>query len=216
VANGQCVASRSLAFITFAWMSPATTPIILAGQVVALEPLSQVHHDDLCDATRDGELWKLWYTIIPTPEGMGAEIDRRNALLKQGTMLPWAVRDLASGKVVGMTTYMNIEASKPRVEIGSTWYARSVQRTALNTECKLLLLSHAFDTLGCIAVEFRTSSFNFQSRRAIERLGAKADGILRNHMRMPDGTMRDTCVYSILPGEWPAVKKNLLFRLGRT
>ena len=196
-------------------MSSVTTPITLAGQIAALEPLTHDHHDDLCEATRDGALWKLWYTIVPSPEQMRAEIDRRNALLAQGTMLPWAVRDLASGKVVGMTTYMNIEADKPRVEIGSTWYARSVQRTALNTECKLMLLSHAFDTLGGIAVEFRTSFFNFQSRRAIERLGAKPDGILRNHMRMPDGTLRDTCVYSILPHEWPAVQKNLLFKLGR-
>jgi RimJ/RimL family protein N-acetyltransferase len=196
-------------------MPTALTPITLTGHAVALEPLSQAHHDELCDATRDGELWKLWYTIVPSPEGMRAEIDRRNALLQQGTMLPWAVRDRASGNVVGMTTYMNIEAHKPRVEIGSTWYARSVQRTALNTECKLLLLTHAFDTLGCIAVEFRTSWFNFPSRRAIERLGAKSDGILRNHMRMPDGTMRDTCVYSILPHEWPAVRQNLLFKLGR-
>lgn len=196
-------------------MSNLLTPITLQGQHVALEPLGQQHHDELCEATRDGELWKLWYTLVPSPEGMRAEIGRRNALLQQGTMLPWAVRDISTGRVVGMTTYMNIEADKPRVEIGSTWYARSVQRTALNTECKLLLLTHAFDTLECIAVEFRTSSFNFQSRRAIERLGAKPDGILRNHMRMPDGSLRDTCVFSILPHEWPAVKKNLLFKLGR-
>ena len=196
-------------------MSNLLTPITLQGQHVALEPLGQQHHDELCEATRDGELWKLWYTLVPSPEGMRAEIDRRNALLQQGTMLPWAVRDISTGRVVGMTTYMNIEADKPRVEIGSTWYARSVQRTALNTECKLLLLTHAFDTLECIAVEFRTSSFNFQSRRAIERLGARPDGILRNHMRMPDGSLRDTCVFSILPHEWPAVKKNLLFKLGR-
>lgn len=196
-------------------MSNLLTPITLQGQHVALEPLGQQHHDELCEATRDGELWKLWYTLVPSPEGMRAEIDRRSALLQQGTMLPWAVRDISTGRVVGMTTYMNIEADKPRVEIGSTWYARSVQRTALNTECKLLLLTHAFDTLECIAVEFRTSSFNFQSRRAIERLGARPDGILRNHMRMPDGSLRDTCVFSILPHEWPAVKKNLLFKLGR-
>ena len=196
-------------------MSSVTTPITLTGQVAALEPLAQAHHDDLCNATRDGEIWKIWYTIVPSPEQMRAEIDRRNALLARGSMVPWAVRDLSTGKVVGMTTFMNIEADKPRVEIGSTWYARSVQRTALNTECKLLLLTHAFDTLGCIAVEFRTSFFNFQSRRAIERLGAKADGFLRNHMRMPDGTLRDTCVFSILPSEWPAVRKNLLFKLGR-
>lgn len=196
-------------------MPSVHTPITLTGQVAALEPLTQAHHDDLCSATRDGELWKLWYTIVPSPEQMRAEIDRRNGLLEQGSMLPWAVRDIATGKVVGMTTYMNIESDKPRVEIGSTWYARSIQRTALNTECKLMLLAHAFETLDCIAVEFRTSFFNFQSRRAIERLGARPDGILRNHMRMPDGTLRDTCVFSILPHEWPAVKKNLEFRLGR-
>ncbi len=196
-------------------MPSVHTPITLTGKVAALEPLTQAHHDDLCNATREGELWKLWYTIVPSPEQMRAEIDRRNGLLAQGTMLPWAVRDLATGKVVGMTTYMNIESDKPRVEIGSTWYARSVQRTALNTECKLMLLAHAFETLDCIAVEFRTSFFNFQSRRAIERLGARPDGILRNHMRMPDGTLRDTCVFSILPHEWPAVKRNLEFRLGR-
>jgi RimJ/RimL family protein N-acetyltransferase len=196
-------------------MSAVTKPITLTGQYVSLEPLAQAHHDDLCDATRDGELWKLWYTIVPSPEDMRGEIERRNALLAAGSMVPWAVRHLPSGRVVGMTTFMNIEAQKPRVEIGSTWYASGVQRTPLNTECKLLLLSHAFGTLGCIAVDFRTSWFNFPSRRAIERLGAKSDGVLRNHMRMPDGTLRDTCVYSILPHEWPAVKKNLLFKLGR-
>jgi len=196
-------------------MRKVTTPVTLTGRIAALEPLVQDHLDDLCDATRDGELWKLWYTIVPAPEQMRDEIDRRNALLARGSMVPWAVRDLRSGRAVGMTTFMNIEAEKPRVEIGSTWYARSVQRTALNTECKLLLLTHAFETLGCIAVEFRTSFFNFQSRRAIERLGARPDGILRNHMHMPDGTLRDTCVFSILPHEWPAVKKNLLFKLGR-
>ncbi len=193
--------------------APHTTPITLTGRHASLEPLSQDHHDQLCDATRDGELWKLWYTIVPSPVEMRANIDRRNALLKEGSMLPWAVRDLSSGKVVGMTTYMNIDEQNRRVEIGSTWYAQSMQRTGLNTECKLLLLTHAFQTLECIAVEFRTSFFNHRSRRAIERLGAKPDGILRNHMRMPDGTLRDTCVYSILPNEWPSVKKHLLFQL---
>lgn len=188
-------------------------PVQLSGQHVTLEPLGGRHLDDLCTATRDGELWKLWYTIVPSPEGMQAEIDRRLELLRQGSMLPWAVRDHLSGKVVGMTTYMNIDTRNRRVEIGSTWYARSVQRTVLNTECKLLMLTHAFEALECIAVEFRTSYFNIQSRRAIERVGAKSDGILRNHMRMPNGTLRDTCVYSILPHEWPAVKKNLLFKL---
>ncbi len=194
-------------------MTTLISPITLVGAHVSLEPLSLDHHDDLCDATRDGEIWKLWYTIVPSPEEMRTNIERRLDLQQEGSMLPFAVRSLASGRVVGMTTYMNIEADKPRLEIGSTWYARSVQRTALNTECKLLMLAHAFETLGAIAVEFRTSFFNFQSRTAIERLGAKSDGVLRNHMRMPDGTLRDTCVYSILPNEWPAVKKNLLYKL---
>ena len=196
-------------------MHPVLSPIVLRHAHVVLEPLSHDHHDGLCEATRDGELWKLWYTIIPSPEGMREEVDRRLALHAQGAMLPWVVRHASSGRVVGMTTYMNVEASKPRVEIGSTWYAGSVQGTVLNPACKLLLLEHAFDTLGCIAVEFRTSFHNHQSRRAIERLGAKADGVLRNHMAMPDGTLRDTCVYSILPHEWPAVRKGLEFRLER-
>lgn len=194
-------------------MPPLTEPITLAGRYAQLELLSQDHHDDLCEATRDGELWKLWYTIVPSPEQMQMEIDRRRQLQKEGSMLPFAVRDKTTGKTVGMTTYMNVDEKNRRVEIGSTWYARSVQRTALNTECKLLLLTHAFETLDVIAVEFRTSYFNFPSRKAIERLGAKPDGILRNHIRMPDGTLRDTCVFSILPHEWPAVKKNLLFKL---
>ena len=196
-------------------MHPVLNPIVVRHAHAVLEPLSHDHHDGLCEATSDGELWKLWYTIIPSPEGMRAEIDRRLALHAQGTMLPWAVRHAESGRIVGMTTYMNVEASKPRVEIGSTWYARSVQGTAINPACKLLLLEHAFDTLGCMAVEFRTSFHNHQSRRAIERLGAKSDGVLRNHMTMPDGTLRDTCVYSILPHEWPAVRKGLEFRLER-
>lgn len=200
-------------FGTFAGMQDLAAPITLKGRHAVLEPLSQAHHDDLCRATEDGRLWELWYTIVPSPEGMRAEIERRLALHHEGAMNPFAVRDLASGRAVGMTTFMNIAAKDRRVEIGSTWYARAAQRTALNTECKLLLLTHAFEALNVIAVEFRTSSFNQASRRAIERLGARADGILRNHMRMPDGTLRDTCVYSILPHEWPAVKRNLVFKL---
>jgi RimJ/RimL family protein N-acetyltransferase len=146
---------------------------------------------------------------------MRAEIDRRLSLFEQGTMLPFTVRQLASGRVVGMTTYMNVDSVNCRVEIGSTWYAREAQRTALNTECKYMLLRHAFETLDVIAVEFRTHFFNYQSRRAIERLGARQDGILRNHMRMPNGTLRDTVVYSILPSEWPAVKAHLEAELAR-
>jgi len=196
-------------------MTPFTKPVTLRGRHASLEPLSTGHHDDLLLAVRDGELWKLWYTSVPAPEGMRAEIERRLALQQTGSMLPFAVRSLASGRVVGMTTYMNIDVKHTRVEIGSTWYAKSAQRTPINTECKLLLLAHAFEALGCIAVEFRTSFFNHASRRAIERLGAKQDGVLRSHMRHADGTLRDTCVYSILAHEWPAVKQHLEFKLER-
>lgn len=189
-------------------------PVTLRGRHATLEPLQRAHHDGMVEAVRDGELWKLWYTRVPAPDEMRREIDRRLELQERGSMLPFAVRD-ADGTVVGMTTYMNIDAGNKRVEIGSTWYARRVQRTRLNTECKIMLLGHAFETLGCIAVEFRTSFFNTQSRRAIERLGAKLDGILRNHQRYSDGTLRDTCSYSILDTEWPTVKAHLAFQLAR-
>lgn len=187
------------------WIEPVT----LRGNTVTLEPLSQKHHDDLVAAAADGELWTLWYTNIPQPEHMAAEIERRLALFEDGSMLPFAVIENATGQAVGMTTYMNIDAENRRLEIGSTWYRKRVQRTALNTECKLLLLSHAFDSLGCIAVEFRTSSFNVQSRRAIERLGAHLDGVLRSHALHKNGSLRDTCVYSITPAEWPEVRNRL-------
>ena len=196
-------------------MNPFTEPITLNGRYATLEPLSLDHHDALVEAVRDGELWKLWYTTVPSPEGMRAEIERRLALQQAGSMLPWTVRSLPSGKVVGMTSYMNIDAKYRRVEIGSTWYAKSAQRTALNTECKLILLTYAFETLTCIAVEFRTGFFNHASRRAIERLGAKQDGILRNHMRNADGSLRDTVVFSIIASEWLAVKQHLQFKLER-
>ena len=195
-----------------------TADTTLTGQHAKLVPLRPVHHDDLIEAVRDGELWKLWYTSVPTPEGMAAEIERRLGLQKTGSMLPFAVLD-ASGKAVGMTTFMNIDAANRRVEIGSTWYRTAVQRGPLNTECKRLLLTHAFETLDCIAVEFRTHFFNHQSRRGIERLGAKLDGVLRSHQinRHPDaqGALRDTCVYSILAGEWPTVKAHLDYQLTR-
>ena len=194
-------------------MTAFTEPIALSGRHAALEPLAYEHHDALVEAVRDGELWKLWYTAVPAPEGMRAEIGRRLGLQQAGSMLPFAVRSLASGSIVGMTTYMNIDANNRRVEIGSTWYARSAQRTPLNTECKLLLLTHAFETLACIAVEFRTGFFNYASRRAIERLGAKQDGILRSHQRYADGSLRDTVVFSIIAPEWPAVKRHLEFKL---
>ena len=161
-------------------------PVRLAGTQAALEPLAREHEAGLVEAVRDGELWKLWYTAIPAPEGMAAEIERRLALQAAGAMLPFTVRD-AEGRIAGMTTYMHIDAANKRVEIGSTWYARRLQRTALNTECKLMLLRHAFEALDCIAVEFRTHFFNQQSRRGIERLGAKLDGILRSHQRGAGG-----------------------------
>lgn len=185
-------------------------PFSLMGEFVSVVPLSHEHHDDLVEATADGELHKLWYTTIPDGEGMAAEIDRRLAL---STMLPFAVIDNASGKVAGMTTYMNIDQTNRRMEIGSTWYRKSVQKTPLNTECKLLLLQYAFETLNCICVEFRTHFVNVQSRRAIERLGAKFDGVLRSNMIMANGSIRDTAVYSIIESEWTTVKANLVWKL---
>ncbi|HTK79030.1 MAG TPA: GNAT family protein [Rhizomicrobium sp.] len=190
-------------------------PVTLVGEHATLMPLSHDRHDELVEAVKDGELWKLWYTFVPPPEGMRAEIERRLGFQSAGSMLPFAVIENASGKAVGMTTYMNVDAVNRRVEIGSTWYRASIQRTPLNTECKLLLLTHAFEQLNCIAVEFRTHVMNVQSRRAIERLGAKLDGILRNHMTMPNGTLRDTAVYSIIATEWPMVKAHLTWQLAK-
>jgi RimJ/RimL family protein N-acetyltransferase len=189
-------------------------PVTLKGRHARLVPLSHDHHDDLAQAVRDGEMWKLWYTTVPPPEGMKAEIDRRLGLQAQGAMLPFTVLD-AERKPVGMTTYMNVDAANRRLEIGSTWYAKSVQRTGLNTECKLMLLTHAFEDIDCIAVEFRTHVLNTQSRRGIERLGAKLDGTLRSHAIMPNGTIRDTVVYSITAPEWPMVRAHLNWQLTR-
>jgi RimJ/RimL family protein N-acetyltransferase len=195
-------------------------PITLTGTHVILEPLSPEHHDGLAEAARDGELWKLWYTSVPTPEGMAAEIRRRLNLQEQGSMLPFTTRliDPATGgpgRIIGMTTYMNIDAGTPRVEIGSTWNAASVQGTGTNPDSKLLLLGHAFEVLGCPAVEFRTHWLNHQSREAIARLGAKQDGVLRNHSRTTDGVLRDTVVFSILEHEWPMVRNGLEHRLAK-
>lgn len=198
-------------------MHPATDlvrPVTLTGRHARLVPLAPAQAAALADAARDGELWNLWYTSVVPPDKMADEIERRLGLQAQGSMLPFAVLD-ASGTPVGMTTLMHIDATHRRVEIGSTWYARRVQRTPLNTECKLMLLAHAFDTLGCIAVEFRTHFMNQQSRRAIERLGAKLDGILRNHQRTANGAFRDTCVYSIIQSEWPAVRAHLRWQLDK-
>jgi RimJ/RimL family protein N-acetyltransferase len=191
---------------------PWPEPVTLSGPHARLEPLSHDHIDGLTEAVKDGELWTLWYTSVPKPEGMHKEIDRRLGLQASGAMLPWTVFD-ADGKIAGMTTYMNVDAPNRRVEIGSTWYAKRVQRSALNTQCKLLLLAHAFEKLDCIAVEFRTHFFNHQSRRGIERLGAKLDGILRSHQIASNGTLRDTVVYSIIASEWPTVKAHLNYQL---
>ena len=190
------------------WLEPTT----LRGPHARLEPLSQNHCEGLTEAVNDGELWKLWYTFSPRAEDMRKEIDRRLGLQAAGSMLPFTVFD-ADGKISGMTTYMNVDTPNRRVEIGSTWYAKRVQRSALNTQCKLLLLTHAFEKLDCIAVEFRTHFFNHQSRRGIERLGAKLDGVLRSHQIAPNGTLRDTAVYSIIAGEWPTVKAHLTYQL---
>ena len=187
-------------------------PVTLKGQTVTLAPLSQTHTDDLSKTA--AQLQGLWYTMIPTPEGVSADIDARLAKQAAGTMLPFTLLT-PEGRAMGMTTYMNVDAVHKRVEIGSTWVSPDMQRTGVNTEAKLLLLSHAFDALGCIAVEFRTHAMNVQSRRAIERLGAKHDGILRNHMVMDNGTLRDSAIYSILPHEWPAVRANLEWQLAK-
>jgi N-acetyltransferase len=187
--------------------------IDLVGKHVKLEPLSVRHAHDLAIAAADGNLSALWYTAVPAPEKVEFEIERRLALQDSGSMLAFAV--VKDTKAVGMTTYMNIDAKVKRLEIGSTWYGKSVQRTPLNTECKLMLLSHAFDALDCVAVEFRTHFMNFQSREAIAKIGAKQDGILRNHTRTANGELRDTVVFSIIASEWPTVKAHLQYRLER-
>ena len=194
-----------------AWLERVT----LKGQHATLLPLDPAQNAELANAVRDGELWNLWYTAIPKPEAMQAEIARRLKLQEAGSMLAFAVQSVASGKIVGMTTYMNVDAAVKRVEIGSTWYAQSAQKSPINTECKLMLLRHAFEALDCPVVEFRTSYFNHASRNAILRLGAKQDGILRNHSRHADGSLRDTVVFSIVAAEWPAVKTHLSYQLSK-
>ena len=185
--------------------------ITLTCEKIRLEPLTHDHAPGLIEAVQDGRLWELWYTAIPAPDRMEAAITLRLKLQAEGKMLPFTIFNAQTGQILGMTTYMNIDPVHRRVEIGSTWTRKSAQRTGLNTACKLLLLTHAFEALGCIAVEFRTHFFNQQSRRAIERLGAKQDGILRSHTITPDGTLRDTVVYSIVAAEWPTVRQHLRF-----
>ncbi len=190
-------------------------PVTLRGDRVTIEPLAREHAGALRAAAHDGELWRLWFTSVPAPDGVDRYVDTALAWRETKGAMPFVVTDNASGDVVGCTRYFNVEAEHRRLEIGYTWYAKRVQRTAVNTESKLLLLGHAFETLKCIAVEFRTSWFNFRSREAIARLGAKQDGVLRNHQIAQDGIYRDTVVFSILESEWASVKRHLRFELDR-
>jgi RimJ/RimL family protein N-acetyltransferase len=191
-------------------------PVTLAGALVALEPLAREHAAALAAAAADGELWRLWYTSIAPPEKMSGYVATALEMRELQGAMPFVVRENVTGEIVGCTRYFNVDAANRRLEIGHTWYANRVQRTGVNTECKLLLLRHAFEKLRCIAVEFRTHWFNHVSRTAIARLGAKQDGVLRNHQLMSDGSRRDTVVFSILDGEWPAVKRHLQFSLDRS
>ncbi|MFF2676891.1 GNAT family N-acetyltransferase [Arthrobacter koreensis] len=195
--------------------NPFSSPVVLEGSTVRLEPLSPEHVPELTDAVRDGELWNLWYTRIPAPDAMAAEVESRLQQQAAGSMAPWAIRRLDTGALCGMTTYMNIKAEHRRVEIGSTWLAASAQRTSINAEAKYLLLSRAFEDLDCIAVEFRTHWHNHASRAAIARLGAKQDGVLRSNELWLDGSRRDVVVFSILEGEWSSVRLGLRHRLRR-
>ena len=190
-------------------------PIILEGAGVRLEPLTEAHHDGLVAAAADGRLWDLWFTSVPPPDGMRAYAAAALQGQRDGHMLPWVVRDAGSGAVIGSTRYHDIVREIDRVEIGYTWYSQSRQRTHVNTACKRLLLSHAFETLGCQVVGLRTDGFNFRSQRAIEALGAKKDGVIRHHAMRRDGTVRDTVIYSILAAEWPDVRRHLDLRLTR-
>jgi RimJ/RimL family protein N-acetyltransferase len=190
-------------------------PVTLEGRGLRLEPLSFEHHDELVAAAADGKLWELWFTSVPEPAQMRAYIESAQSGQRTGHMLPWAVREQSSGKIVGSTRFHDIVASIDRVEIGSTWYSKSRQRTRTNTSCKLLLLEYAFETIGCKVVGWRTDIFNFRSQRAIEALGAKKDGVVRHHHARRDGSVRDTVMYSMLVTEWPDAKKHLEQRLAR-
>jgi RimJ/RimL family protein N-acetyltransferase len=191
------------------------SPVTLRGAHATLEPLAREHEDALRRVAADGELWRLWYTSVPAPEKTAAYIDTALDMRENLGAMPFVVRANATGEIVGCTRYFHVDAPNRRLEIGYTWYAKRVQRTAINTECKVLLLTHAFETLKCIAVEFRTHWFNHASREAIARLGAKQDGVLRNHQISPDGSYRDTVVFSIIESEWPAVKRHLQFLVER-
>jgi N-acetyltransferase len=190
-------------------------PATLEGQGIRLEPLSREHEKGLIEAAKDGKLWELFFTSVPEPDKTRAYIDAALAGQEKGEMLPWAVRDLKSGAIVGSTRYHDIIPPADRVEIGWTWYAARCQRTHVNTSCKLLLFEYAFEKLDCKVVGLRTDNFNFRSQRAIEALGAKKDGVIRHHWPRRDGTIRDSVMYSVLASEWPDVKRHLQFRLKR-
>lgn len=190
-------------------------PVTLEGHGVRLEPMTPAHADALMSAVADGRLWELWFTATPGPTDAAAYIATALDGLRDGHMLPWVVRELTTGTVIGSTRYHDVIAAIDRVEIGYTWYAQSWQRTHVNSACKLLLMTHAFETLGCGVVALRTDRFNLRSQRAIERLGAQKDGILRHQGIRKDGSPRDTVVYSVLAAEWPDVKRNLEHRLAR-
>jgi RimJ/RimL family protein N-acetyltransferase len=190
-------------------------PVTLRGEDASLEPLQAAHTEELARAAADGELWRLWYTHVAPPDQMAAYVATALDMRERLDAMPFVVRANATGAIVGCTRYFNVDAKNRRLEIGHTWYSGSVQRTAVNTECKLLLLTHAFEVLRCIAVEFRAHWFNHASRTAIARLGAKQDGVLRNHQLMPDGARRDTVIFSIVDGEWPAVRQHLRYLLAR-
>ena len=193
-------------------MSDWSTIPVLAGRHVRLEPLQTSHVEGLRLAVADGTLWNCWYTSVPPPEGMAGYVDTALAARERGQALPFVVRD-AGGEIVGTTRLYHLDPQTPRLSIGYTWYAKRVQRTGLNTEAKLLLLTHSFEVLRCIAVGFETSWFNHASRTAIARLGAKQDGVIRGHLRHSDGSVRDTVVFSIIEMEWPAVKRHLRAKL---
>jgi len=193
----------------------APAPISLERNGLRLEPLGPEHRDGLVAAARDGELWTLWFTSVPDPAGAQPYIDDALKGQREGQMLPWAVRDLSDGAIIGSTRYHDMVPAIDRVEIGYTWYAARCQKSHVNTTCKLMLLSHAFETLGCKVVGLRTDNFNFVSQKAIEGIGAKKDGVLRHHQARRDGTVRDSVLYSILAIEWPDVKRHLELRLAR-
>ncbi len=210
--------SRPISQESCVWRNPpviAPAPITLEGRGIRLEPLAAAHQDGLATAAADGRLWELWFTSVPEPTQTSAYITDALNGQRAGHMLPWAVRELGTGSIGGSTRYHDIMPQVDRVEIGYTWYAAGWQRSHVNTACKLLLLGHAFDTLGCRVVGFRTDNFNFASQRAIEALGARKDGVIRHHQARRDGTVRDSVMYSIVAAEWPEVKRHLATRLAR-